>query len=119
MWRSMIVHYTYNVISRWIFKQNDLIVVIFHIIIITHYYINQDDDNYGATSFYIYISFPLFKIFFLTCLATLAHTAHADLVVDFPLFSSFLIFTPRQQGWLASTISCPLACNSSNNTQFY
>src|SRR3954447_21584782 len=64
---------------------------------------------------YIY-PFPLLKIF-LAYLATLAHTAHADLVVDFPLFSSFLIFTPRQQGWLASTISCPLVCNPLNNTR--
>src|SRR4051812_20753529 len=65
---------------------------------------------------YIY-PFPLFKNF-LTYLAALAHTAHAGLVVDFPLFSSFLIFTPRQQGWLASTISCLLACKPLNNTKF-
>src|SRR5436190_23974422 len=57
---------------------------------------------------YIYSSSYL-KIFLLF---SLAHTAHADLVVEFLYFRSLLIFTPRQQGWLASTISHTFACKT-------
>ncbi len=63
----------------------------------------------GATSFYINISFPSFKNF-LTF--SFSRTRRTRIQFRIPLFRSLLIFTPRQQGWLASTISHTFACKT-------
>ena len=105
IWRSMIFfesesHY----IAKW-----------FHS---SHFSRCNNSNNYtllalgglsGATSFYINISFPSFKIF-LTFF--FSRTRRTRISVDFPYFRSLLIFTPRQQGWLASTISHFFACKT-------
>src|SRR4051812_33370467 len=78
-------------------------------------------DLSGATSFYIFTSFSPFKIFPLFPTSLLpyarAHGAHG-FSIRYPLYSPFFlnIFTPRQQGWLALTISRSLICNLLSNT---
>src|SRR5204863_10046178 len=63
----------------------------------------------SATSFYINISFPSYKIFL-----TFPSRAHGARGFSYriPYFRSLLIFTPRQQGWLASTTSHTFACKT-------
>src|SRR5437667_1528552 len=63
----------------------------------------------GATPFYVNISFPSFKNFL--TFSSRAHGARG-FSCRIPLFRSLLIFTPRQQGWLASTISHTFACKT-------
>src|SRR5436309_13054618 len=91
------------------------------IIIITYYHSNQDDDNcdncFGWLKWcnlflYIYIyPFPPFKIslLFPTSLRSLAHTAHADLVLDFPFtfpyFLNIYLSSARVVGFHHFTLS--------------
>src|SRR5437868_1829413 len=63
----------------------------------------------GATSFYINISFPSLK--FSLPFPSRAHGARG-FSYRIPYFRSLLIFTPRQQGWLASIISHTFACKT-------
>src|SRR6266487_269814 len=71
---------------------------------------------FGATPFYINISFPSFKNF-LTF--SFSRTRRTRISVEVFYFLFLLIFTHRQQGWLASTISHYLVCKTHEIYKFW
>ena len=97
IWRSMIHFITLTTDFKWFqssHNNNTLLVII------VLYGLS------GATQFYIYISYSPLKIFLTFSISPydrLAHTAHADLVLDFPFIFSFISkYLPlvSKGGWL-------------------